>query len=78
MTRPDRGAIEEAARSLGDAAVAGLDALPQALRAVADGAVSGKIIVYPQRPGLRLSPVRGWNMTDEQGLTGWQEREENP
>ena len=75
LARVEGGSLDLSANI---AAVAGLDALPQALRAVADGAVSGKIIVYPQRPGLRLSPVRGWNMTDEQGLTGWQEREENP
>ncbi|WP_169310797.1 hypothetical protein [Cereibacter changlensis] len=52
------------------AAVAGIDQLPRALKAVADGAVSGKIIIYPQRPDLPLAPVEDWGAADEAGLTG--------
>ncbi|MBZ4689176.1 MAG: alcohol dehydrogenase catalytic protein [Cereibacter sp.] len=52
------------------AAVAGIDQLPRALKAVADGAVSGKIIIYPQRPDLPLAPVEDWGPADEAGLTG--------
>jgi D-arabinose 1-dehydrogenase-like Zn-dependent alcohol dehydrogenase len=52
------------------AAVAGLDALPGSLKAVADGDVSGKIVIYPQQPGLPLTPVGGWSSKDEAGLFG--------
>ncbi len=52
------------------AAVGGLDALPQALKAVADGSVSGKIVIYPQRPDLPLAPADGWTVGREAGLTG--------
>lgn len=52
------------------AAVAGLDQLPQALHAVAEGAVAGKIVLYPQRPNLALTPVDQWTRRDETGLTG--------
>ena len=52
------------------AAVAGLDALPESLKAVADGDVSGKIVIYPQQSGLPLTPVGGWSSKDEAGLFG--------
>lgn len=52
------------------AAVAGLNSLPEAMKAVAEGSVSGKIIIYPQQPGLPLREVAGWNASDEDGLTG--------
>lgn len=67
LARVESGTLDLSANI---AFVAGLDALPRALRAVADGAVSGKIIVYPQRPDLPLSPVKGWSVADEKGLTG--------
>jgi len=52
------------------AAVAGLNALPIALKAVADGAVSGKIIIYPHKMDLPLTPVKNWTRRDELELTG--------
>jgi threonine dehydrogenase-like Zn-dependent dehydrogenase len=67
LARVESGALDLSANI---AFIAGLDALPQALHAVADGAASGKIIVYPQRPDLPLAAVKGWNAADEQGLTG--------
>lgn len=55
-------------------AVAGLKALPQALDAVNRGAVSGKIIVYPQAPDLPFRRLgEGWRKSDEHGLTEHQE-----
>lgn len=67
LARAESGALDLSANV---AAVAGLDALPQALESVAGGAVSGKIIIYPQRPDLPLTPVRNWRASDERGLTG--------
>jgi len=52
-------------------AVAGLNALPQALDAVNRGTVSGKIVVYPQAPNLPLQLVNdAWRPRDELELTG--------
>lgn len=52
-------------------AVCGLNHLPEALRAVDRGEVSGKIVVYPQAPDLPLGPVTGrWSAAREAGLTG--------
>lgn len=67
LTRAEAGALDLSANI---AAVAGLDALPGALESVAAGAVSGKIIIYPQRPDLPLTPVRNWRAEDERRLTG--------
>lgn len=53
------------------AAVAGLDMLPLALEAVASGEVSGKIVLYPQRPNMPLATLaEHWGRNDEYGLTG--------
>jgi L-sorbose 1-phosphate reductase len=52
------------------AAVGGLLALPEALQAVAEGEVSGKIVIYPQCPDLPLRRVAGWTAAMERGLTG--------
>ena len=52
------------------AAVAGLDALPEALKSVADGTVSGKIIIFPQKPDLAMFKVDNWAASDERNLTG--------
>ncbi len=53
------------------AAVAGLDMLPRALEAVASGEVSGKIVLYPHRPTMPLTPLAGqWSRNDENGITG--------
>ncbi|WBU61601.1 alcohol dehydrogenase catalytic domain-containing protein [Paracoccus albus] len=52
------------------AAVAGLNSLPEAMKVVADGTVSGKIIIYPQQPDLPLRDVTDWSASDEDGLTG--------
>ncbi|MEI4472390.1 alcohol dehydrogenase catalytic domain-containing protein [Frigidibacter sp. MR17.24] len=50
-------------------AVAGLDALPAALEAVAGGAVSGKIVIYPGRPEASLQPVKDrWGRRDERAM----------
>lgn len=51
-------------------AVAGLDALPQALAAVSSGSVSGKIVIYPHS-GLPLTRLTapGWTTRQETGLT---------
>lgn len=67
LARAESGSLDLSANI---AAVAGLDQLPQALRAVAEGAVSGKIIIYPQCPDLPLRPVRGWSTAEEAGLIG--------
>ncbi|WP_112310724.1 alcohol dehydrogenase catalytic domain-containing protein [Pseudogemmobacter bohemicus] len=67
LARVRSGALDLSANI---AAVAGLDQLPQALQSVAGGAVSGKIIIYPQVPDLPLRPVRGWSLAEEAGLTG--------
>ncbi|HEX2017563.1 MAG TPA: alcohol dehydrogenase catalytic domain-containing protein [Aurantimonas sp.] len=52
-------------------AVGGLKALPQALDAVNRGAVSGKIVIYPQAPDMPFRALSdGWRPAEEQGLTG--------
>ncbi|PZX12193.1 D-arabinose 1-dehydrogenase-like Zn-dependent alcohol dehydrogenase [Palleronia aestuarii] len=52
-------------------AVAGLDALPQAMRAVTDGAVSGKIAIFPHAPDMGLTILEDrWTAAREVGLTG--------
>ncbi|NDW07391.1 alcohol dehydrogenase catalytic domain-containing protein [Jiella pacifica] len=67
LARVENGTLDLSANI---AAVAGLDALPQALKSVADGTVSGKIVIYPQRRDLPLTPAPGWNAAKEAGLTG--------
>ncbi|KQT51305.1 hypothetical protein ASG43_21070 [Aureimonas sp. Leaf454] len=67
LARVESGALDLSANI---AAVAGLDALPQALKSVADGTVSGKIVIYPQRGDLPLTPATGWSAAREAGLTG--------
>jgi len=52
------------------AAIAGLDALPLALKAVADGTFSGKVMIYPHKMDLPLTPVKNWQGADEAGLIG--------
>ena len=59
-------------------AVAGFDALPQALEAVMEGRVCGKVAIYPMMLGLPLTPIRdlkagvpdrqGWTLADESRL----------
>jgi len=67
LARVESGTLDLSANI---AAVAGLDALPQALKSVADGTVSGKIVIYPQRRDLPLTPAVRWNAKQEIGLTG--------
>lgn len=67
LDRVEAGAL---ALSANIAAVGGLDALPQALSQVEAGTVSGKIVLYPQRPELPLRAVCDWTAKDEGGLTG--------
>lgn len=58
-------------------AVGGLKALPVALDAVNRGAVSGKIVIYPQAPDLPFRALEeGWGLAEERGLTdaGQQDR----
>lgn len=56
LARAERGELD---LSVNIAAVAGLGCLPQALKAVADGSVSGKIVIYPHEPDLPLTTVAG-------------------
>lgn len=52
-------------------AVAGLNALPAALDAVARGVVSGKIAIYPHAPEAPLRRLAGrWDAAQERALTG--------
>ena len=61
-------------------AVAGFTALPEALQAVSEGRVSGKIAVYPARLDLPVTPISSlrpsagdgerWTLEDERRLTG--------
>ncbi|MEQ5829297.1 alcohol dehydrogenase catalytic domain-containing protein [Sulfitobacter sp. NFXS29] len=52
-------------------ATVGLRALPEALRAVTEGAVSGKIVVYPHAPDRPLVPLTGpLTLSDEAPLRG--------
>jgi len=51
-------------------AVGGLKALPRALDAVNRGAVSGKIVIYPQAPDMPFRTLAsGWGRGGERGLT---------
>lgn len=50
-------------------AIGGLNALPKALDAVSKGAVSGKVVIYPQVPNLPFRTVDGgWDRQEEQAL----------
>ena len=60
-------------------AVAGFDALPEALEAVMEGRVSGKVAIYPALRTMPLTPVRDlkrtmadktWTVADEARLLG--------
>jgi len=61
-------------------AVAGFAALPDALKAVSEGRVSGKIAIYPSRLDLPVTPISSlrpaatdgerWNLDDERDLVG--------
>ena len=51
-------------------AVAGLDALPDAFVEVSQGIVSGKIVIFPQKPDEPLRHLkRPWSKEDETALT---------
>ena len=50
-----------------------LNALPKALDAVSKGAVSGKVVIYPQVPDLPFRTVDGgWGRQEEQALEAGQ------
>jgi hypothetical protein len=55
-------------------AVGGLAALPDALEAVTEGRVSGKIAIYPGRIDLPLTPIGALEPVDAKG--GWSRADE--
>lgn len=51
--------------------VAGIRSLPEALAAVSDGSVAGKVVLYPQTPELPFRGLTdGWIEEEEADLTG--------
>ncbi len=52
-------------------AVAGFDAIPDALKAVTEGRVNGKVAVYPGVLGLPLTPIAALKRAGITGEARW-------
>jgi hypothetical protein len=57
-------------------AIAGLNAVPDALAAVAEGKVHGKVVIYPALLDLPLTPVAELKESGTSGAARWTREDE--